>query len=115
MFAAALLVAIATGPCASAQTQGDLDVCWDKQATAADKELNATYAQVIAGLKKLGVDPKALTPVQLAWISTRDKTCAFEESLYDGGSIQPMIGSECVDRMTRAHRAAEGLARNAAR
>ena len=102
MIAAAMLLALAAEPCASAQTQSDLDICWAAQAQAADDALNATYKKVVAGLRGLGVDPKALVPVQLAWISARDKTCDFEMSLYEGGSIAPMIYSECVDRMTRA-------------
>jgi uncharacterized protein YecT (DUF1311 family) len=99
---AAFLLALAAGPCASAQTQSDLDVCWMNQAKQADVELNGTYKKVGLGLKALGVNPGDLVPVQLAWISARDKTCAFEESLNQGGSIAPMVNSECVDRMTRA-------------
>ena len=99
---AAFLLALASGPCQSAQTQTDLDFCWANQAKQADDQLNATYATVTKGLRALGVDPSVLVPVQLAWIKTRDTTCSFEASLYDGGSIQPMMESECVDRMTRA-------------
>ena len=99
---AALLLALATNPCDSAQTQSDLDVCWAGQAKQADVELNAAYKKAFADLRKLGVDPNVLVPVQLAWISARDKTCTFEESLSEGGSIAPMMYSECVDRMTRA-------------
>jgi len=64
--------------------------------------MNVAYKRVVDGLRALGVDPKPLVPVQTAWISARDTTCAFEEALYEGGTIAPMIGSECVDRMTRA-------------
>lgn len=97
-----LAAASAAGPCDSDQTQSDLDVCWAHQAEAADAALNANYKKVRAGLKSLGVNPDSLVPVQLAWISARDKTCDFEESLYEGGSIAPMIYSECVYRMTQA-------------
>jgi uncharacterized protein YecT (DUF1311 family) len=99
---AALLLALASNPCDSAQTQSDLDVCWAGQAKQADAQLNAAYKKAFADLRKLGIDPNVLVPVQLAWISARDKTCAFEESLSEGGSIAPMMYSECVDRMTRA-------------
>jgi uncharacterized protein YecT (DUF1311 family) len=102
---AAFLVALETSPCASAQTQADLDVCWAGQAKQADAALNASYKKLRDGLAAMGIDPKPLVPAELAWIAARDTTCAFEESLYEGGSIAPMIYSECVDRMTRARTA----------
>jgi uncharacterized protein YecT (DUF1311 family) len=102
---AAMLLALATNPCASAQTQADLDVCWRDRATQADAQLNAAYKKAGTDLHAMGIDPKVLVPVQLAWISARDKTCAFEESMNAGGSIAPMMYSECVDRMTRARTA----------
>lgn len=99
---AALLLALATNPCDSSQTQMDLDTCWADRSKQADVQLNAAYKKAFADLRKLGIDPTVLVPVQVAWISARDKTCAFEESLSAGGSIAPMMYSECVDRMTRA-------------
>jgi uncharacterized protein YecT (DUF1311 family) len=102
---AAMLLALATNPCASAETQTDLDICWRDRATQADAQLNAVYKKAGADLHAMGIDPKVLVPVQLAWVSARDKTCAFEESLNAGGSIAPMMYSECVDRVTRARTA----------
>ena len=98
----ALLLAAAAGPCDAAGNQMELDQCWAAQAKTADTALNATYAKVTSGLRKLGVDPKPLVGIQLAWISARDKTCAFESGIYEGGSIAPMMSSECVARMTQA-------------
>ena len=80
----------------------ELTECWAKQAGEADASLNATYAKVKSGLRSLGIDPEPLTGIQLAWISTRDNTCDFESSLEEGGTIAPMMGWQCVDRMTRA-------------
>ena len=100
-----MLLALATNPCASSQTQADLDICWGNRAKQADVQLNAAYKKAGADLRKMGVDPSVLVPVQLAWISARDKTCDFEESMNAGGTIAPMMYSECVDRMTRARTA----------
>jgi uncharacterized protein YecT (DUF1311 family) len=106
MIAAAMLLALASNPCASAQTtQMDLDVCWRDRAAQADAQLNAAYKNAGVELRKMGIDPGVLVPVQVAWISARDKTCAFESSMEAGGSIAPMMYSECVDRMTRARTA----------
>jgi len=101
----AIVLAAATAPCGGDLNQADLDVCWLNQANKADAALNVTYAKVKAGLHSLQIDPDPLVGIQLAWISTRDKTCDFEESLEEGGSIAPMMNSECVDRMTRARTA----------
>lgn len=98
----ALILAAATQPCANANTQTDLNICWDKQAKAADAELNARYAKVKAQLKGMGIDPNVLTGPELAWIKARDATCAFESSLEEGGTIAGMEYSMCVYRMTNA-------------
>jgi uncharacterized protein YecT (DUF1311 family) len=99
---AELLLALAAGPCDANLPQSDLTVCWVNRAKHADADLNAAYRRTLDGLNKLGVDPKPFVHAQVLWIAARDKTCAFESSLYAGGSIAPAIDSECVDRMTRA-------------
>ena len=91
----------AVDPCASAVTQLDLDRCWSARAKDADAQLNATYATVVAGLRALRIGTTALVGVQKAWITARDASCDFEESLYRGGSIAPMEGAMCVERMTQ--------------
>lgn len=103
IFTAVLLAA--ASPCAAAQTQTDLNQCWSAQASAAVADLRAAYAKLVAGMQKLGIDPKPLVSAQGAWVGARDATCEFEESLYQGGTIAPMIGAECFDRMTRARTA----------
>lgn len=96
----ALILAVAVGSCPNAQTQMAINECSAAQAKQADAQLNATYARVRAELKTLGKDPDLLVPAEQAWISARDKTCTFEASLYEGGSIQPSIYSGCLDSMT---------------
>ncbi|MBV8491032.1 MAG: DUF1311 domain-containing protein [Candidatus Eremiobacteraeota bacterium] len=100
-----LAVLLLVAPCASAQTQMDLDECWSAQAKQADAALNKTYGNVVAGLKAQGASTKPLLNAQLAWITARDKTCEFEYALVQGGSIAPQVSSMCVDRMTRARTA----------
>jgi uncharacterized protein YecT (DUF1311 family) len=102
MLVAAMLLALDAGQCDTNQNQTGLTACWSARANQADAELNATYKRVQSGLRALGIDPNELVPAETAWIAARDKTCGFEESLYEGGSIAPMIGAQCVDRMTRA-------------
>ncbi len=97
-----LLAAVTAAPCEAAQTQRALDACWAARATQADSELRDATALVDAEIRRLGAGAKPLARVQAAWGAARDATCAFEAALYEGGSIAPMIASECADRMTRA-------------
>jgi len=91
-------------PCAKAEasTQAEANECWYKQAELADTALNATYGKVIAAMRSSNVDSTALVHAQLAWIPTRDKTCDYEQTLYDGGSIMPAIYEQCIATMTQA-------------
>jgi uncharacterized protein YecT (DUF1311 family) len=103
MMLAILLAATATTtPCEAAQTQQALDVCWASRAKQAEAALKDVYARVTIELRQRDADPKALVNVQQAWIAARDRTCAFEASLSEGGSIAPMMLSGCIDRITRA-------------
>ncbi len=97
-----VLAAATAAPCAAAGTQMDLDACWAARAQQADSHLRVTTARVAYELRAVGVGTKPLAGVQAAWVAARNATCAFEASLYAGGSIAPMIVSECADRMTRA-------------
>jgi uncharacterized protein YecT (DUF1311 family) len=76
--------------------------CWSKQSDAATSELTATYAKIAGKFTKSGVGTAALTASQAAWVTARDKTCAFEYELYLPGTIAPQLGVECDVRMTRA-------------
>lgn len=98
-----LALLLATSPCDNAQTQLDLNECWANQAKVADAALNKTYEKVLNWMGK--ADRPRLVKAELAWISARDKTCAFEVSLVEGGSIAPQEEWMCVDRMTRARTA----------
>lgn len=98
---AVLLIAVAGNPCNQGTTY-DMRTCWSKQSDAAASELTATYAKVAARFAKSGVGTVALTVSQAAWVTARDKTCAFEYELYLPGTIAPQLGVECDVRMTRA-------------
>jgi|HubBroStandDraft_6_1064221.scaffolds.fasta_scaffold00001_146 uncharacterized protein YecT (DUF1311 family) len=98
---AVLLIAVAGNPCNQGTTY-DMRTCWSKQSDAASSELTATYAKVAAKFAKSGVSTVAVAASQTAWVTARDKTCAFEYELYLPGTIAPQLGVECDVRMTRA-------------
>ncbi len=87
-------------PCDDARTQLDMNVCADREFKNADAALNRLYNQLMAQVDE---DGKAkIKSVELAWLKYRDSNCDYEASVYEGGSIKPMIYSFCLARMTQA-------------
>ena len=87
-------------PCAEAQTQTDMNICWGKEYKAADAQLNAAYREFTS---KLSPEETAqLKAAQLAWIKFRDANCEFVASQYKGGTIRPMIAAMCLADVTSA-------------
>lgn len=87
-------------PCADAQSQTEMNICWGKEYKAADAQLNAAYREFMS---KLNPEETAqLKTAQLAWIKFRDANCEFVADQYKGGSIQPMIAAMCLADQTSA-------------
>lgn len=85
--------------CENAKTQSEMNQCSADAYRASDKDLNALYASI---KQKLDPDLFAkLQTAQRAWVSYRDADCEAESAQYEGGSIQPMIRSGCLERVTR--------------
>jgi uncharacterized protein YecT (DUF1311 family) len=85
-------------PCADAQSQGEMNICWGKEYKAADARLNDAYKQFAA---KLDDEEKAqLKNAQLAWLKYRDVNCEFVADQYKGGSMRPMIAAICLADVT---------------
>ncbi|MDV5631505.1 lysozyme inhibitor LprI family protein [Enterobacter cloacae] len=97
--AALLLCASALADeCDNATTQLELNTCSAQQYQAADKKLNQTYQSAI----KRAAAPQRdlLKKAQQAWIALRDADCNFIGSGNEGGSVQPMIISQCLTEKT---------------
>jgi uncharacterized protein YecT (DUF1311 family) len=96
--------------CKNPQTQLDMNLCADAAAEKADAALNAEYKLVRAAAKSWDANldaadkgaEKALIAAQRAWIAYPDTECALEGFSAAGGSMQPMIISGCVERLTTA-------------
>ena len=58
----------------------------------ADAALNAVY-------RKLEKTPE-LVAAQRLWIAYRDAECKYQYSRYEGGTIAPMIYSNCLTTLT---------------
>ena len=88
--------------CETAKTQSDLDACASDALTNADAALNLTYKNVVGRLARVDASRNLLVTAQKAWIGFRDDECAFEASTSTGGSIHPMIVTECKTTLTKA-------------
>jgi uncharacterized protein YecT (DUF1311 family) len=86
--------------CQKAATQLELNRCAALNAKAADRKLNQVYQQVQARYQDSQQTPLLVT-AEVAWIKYRDASCTFSERRYAGGSIAPMIYSNCIERLTR--------------
>ena len=85
-------------PCAAAQTQADMTICWGNQYKAADAKLNQVYRQFTA---KLDDEEKIqLKTAQTAWLKYRDANCEFVADQYKGGTMRPMIAAICLADVT---------------
>ena len=84
-------------PCANAMTQADMTMCSGK----ALEQANATLAKVYdALLKGLDADHKPiLQKAEAAWETFRTAECELQGSQNLGGSIYPMVVSDCQAAM----------------
>jgi uncharacterized protein YecT (DUF1311 family) len=79
--------------CEDKQTTMEMTNCMDGEVKKADAELNRVYQ---AALKKHRPENAIkLRKAQRAWIAFRDAQCEAEGSLYQGGTIQPVIMGHC--------------------
>jgi uncharacterized protein YecT (DUF1311 family) len=78
--------------CQKANTQLELNQC-------ADRKLNQVYQQVRA--KYRGEQETLLLNAEEAWVKFRDASCAFSRNRFAGGSIAPMVYSNCLTNLTK--------------
>lgn len=84
--------------CNSPQTTLEMKVCAGNSYQKADRKLNQVYRQL---KPKLGASQqKRLINAQRAWIQFRDKSCAFEGAFAEGGTLEPVLKTSCLARVT---------------
>ncbi len=76
-----------------------LNECAAADFRAADAKLNTAYRAIT---RRLTDDParRSLVEAQRAWIRFRDAECDFDTKSSEGGSIRPLLFSECQKRLT---------------
>ncbi|MCZ4288399.1 lysozyme inhibitor LprI family protein [Hoeflea alexandrii] len=100
--------------CIDPQTQMEMTYCAGVDYDKADADLNALWPGIVAAAKQndeyvadmareRGVPTtlEALRNAQRAWITFRDAQCEYEAYEVFGGTMQPMVGSLCLARLTR--------------
>lgn len=100
--------------CIDPQTQMEMTYCAGVDYEEADADLNALWPDIVAAAKQndeyvadmareRGVPTtlEALRNAQRAWIAFRDAQCEYEAYEVFGGTMQPMVGSLCLARLTR--------------
>src|ERR1051326_3709658 len=87
-------------PCADAQSQAEMTICWGNQYRAADAKLNQVYRQFTAKLDD--AEKTQLKAAQTAWLKYRDANCEFVADQYRGGTMRPMIAAICLADVTNA-------------
>ena len=88
--------------CDNASNQATMNQSAAQQNAAADKELNALYQQITSRFKGNPDNKKLLVGAQRAWVAFRDAECKFSASGVEGGSVYPLIYSNCVTELTKA-------------
>jgi uncharacterized protein YecT (DUF1311 family) len=86
-------------PCAGAQSQAEMTICWGKKYKAADAKLNEVYRRLVSMLDE--EQKSQLKEAQTAWLKYRDTHCEFVADEYKGGSMRPMIYAICLEEVTR--------------
>jgi uncharacterized protein YecT (DUF1311 family) len=94
--------------CSQAMAQQELNICAEQDWQEADKELNATYGEVMAEAKAMDRDlpdylrgaETALREAQRAWVAFRDANCAVAGFPMRGGSAEPLLVYGCLRQMT---------------
>jgi uncharacterized protein YecT (DUF1311 family) len=86
----------------SDETQMGLNMCAAAKFNAEDARLNTAYREIMKRLTDDAAGRQALQKAQRAWIGFRDAECAFSTAGTEGGSIHPMMVSQCLAAFTAA-------------
>ena len=85
--------------CQSPQTQMMMNICANREYAQADAALNDAWGPARKFADAIGKGT-LLLEAQRAWLAYRNAACLAQASPYEGGSIQPMIYSNCLSRLT---------------
>lgn len=82
----------------NAETTVEMQSCADEALSQIESQLNDIYDALIQRLDTEGAD--RLRRAQRAWIAFRDAECRFQGLAAEGGSMNPVIVTECLASLT---------------
>lgn len=85
--------------CATPETQTAMNICAQAEYEQADVKLNNAYQAVKAAVS--GERVNQLITAEEAWINYRDRYCDFAQAQFTGGSMQPLVYSNCMEQVTQ--------------
>lgn len=86
-------------PASCDESQSAMNGCAYQRWQKADARLNGLYSQLVK--KTVAEDRPKLQAAQRAWLAYRDLECSFEGAEAEGGTLQPMLVSDCRNTLTR--------------
>ena len=93
-----LLLALSSISYAKELTQIDLNIAAKQHFDSVDFMLNKAYQQLLGSLEK--DRQQQLVKTQRAWLKFRDLNAGLISSMYEGGSIRPLIHSQALIEIT---------------
>lgn len=104
--------------CDNPMDQFSMTYCAGQEYEKADATLNDLWPKVVAIAREndehvadlardrgVPTTVEALRDAQRAWIKFRDAQCSYEAYEVFGGTMQPMVGSLCLSRLTEERNA----------
>ena len=88
--------------CNRLEKQQDLNQCYAKELRHSEQAVDEAYKTIVDRLEGRPDAAMALELAEEAWKVYRDAECLFSASGSVGGSVYPMLLSECKDELTRA-------------
>jgi uncharacterized protein YecT (DUF1311 family) len=106
---AALATPSVAQDCTNPISQAEMNHCAYVAYQAADGDLNLAYRMAMDAARQMDqylapgevTNTAMLRDAQRAWIPFRDKACAAESNLARGGTMQPLLEANCLERLTR--------------
>ena len=94
-------------PCAEAQTQLAMSICWSNLAKNRERRVETRFSQLAAKLDRKNYPERAAAfeESQAKWRAYRDAHCRAVERLYGEGSTAPMQGASCRVRLAERREA----------
>lgn len=102
---------ISKNDCDRGANQGVMNQCAQQAWQRADTEMNEAWRVTYAAMKRADDRntsrgggfgfPAATLESQRAWLKYRDTQCTLIAGRYQGGSMQPLVRFNCLERMTR--------------